>query len=152
MVFGLPLYAAGVAFVASFIVSMVVKYGITQDTTKRGAVQLLTAGVVAFVMTDGIVPFVIVTLAPLWVGILLAVVVLIIMAIFGGVVIAPLVKGGYLGNHRKWLAELSNDDEFQAALHLLDNEKVVEIGKMSGDREHFRNQIIEEAGIPTDDT
>lgn len=135
---------------ANIVVSFVVKYGITENRSVRGFAQLATTSLIAFFMTEGLINFLIVATVPLWGAILTILAVILLMFLLGLLIIGPLAKAGYLGNHHKWALQLKDDDEFQAAVKLLDNEKIQEISRMSADKEHFREQVVEEAGINAD--
>jgi hypothetical protein len=150
MLSALPLTAILVAFVANIVVSFVIKYGITENRIVRGTAQLVATSIIGFVMTQGLVNFLIVATVPIWGAIVTILAVVLLMLLLSLLILAPLAKAGYLGNHQKWALELKNDDEFQAAVKLLDKKQVREIANMSADKEHFRNQVVEEAGINAD--
>jgi hypothetical protein len=62
-----------------------------------------------------------------------------------GVFTYPLISRGYFGNFKKWSLQLNADEEFQAALLVLEDEEVKTLAKTSSDKEHFREQVIERA-------
>lgn len=148
MLSAIPIVPVLIALFGSLVLSQGMRFLITEDRGKRGFAQLVFSAIVGFTMTNTPVGFLLVLFAPLWAALVLMVVVLVVMTLLGGLVIQPLVRAGYLGNYRKWVNDLRGDSEFQAALHLLDKEELVEIARMSADKDHFRNQVVEEANIP----
>lgn len=150
MLSALPITAILVAFVANIVTSLGVHYGITEDNTVRGVLQLAASSIVAFVMTEGLTNFIIVATVPIWGMVFVTILVVLFTFLIGLLVIVPLARGGYLGNFYKWSFQLHNDEEFQEATKLLDDQEVREISQISAGKEHFREQVVEEAGINED--
>lgn len=109
------------------------------------ATTFATSGGVAYFMVSGFWPILAVTLAPIWVTAVL----IIVLSTVGGVFISILAKRGYLGKQHQWMVKLMEEDDrqYEAAKTLMSKERMSELAEVSSDKEDFKENVIEAAGL-----
>lgn len=135
--------AMGYAFIASFACFIAAKTLVNAQPLNVAA-QVLPAVAVAVVLTTtGTWQFWVVCFTPFIIGFGIT----LIQGLFNLTIATPLARRGYLGNFRKWAHETEQTPEFQAAILLIDEERVREAANMSTDAEDFHDNIVRAAGL-----
>lgn len=132
------------AWFVSLVVSNAVRI-LTKNEKIAGVSTFASSALVAHFMVSGLWPIIAVALAPIWVTI----VVILVVGTVGGAFTSVLARRGYLGKQHQWMVELMEEDDrqYEAAKTLMSRERMSEIAEVSTDKEDFKENVIEAAGL-----